>query len=140
MFGFIPIIFIILLWIYIYLNNPFPNFRIPIKISFMAAVATAFCFRYAKRYDAATAEDILEKDKRPPILYLRPFSIENNEGPFLSVLLRKLPKKKPDEELIELIKELGPFVTISHPKKKYLNLELHVSIYKTLTGRMRFQS
>lgn len=104
----------IYIW-WVYIENHTLGVLIPFNIAGVAITASIVCFRHADRLEAISADRLLEKDIRPPILYLRPFALEEDIQPLASILLRKVPRKNTDEYLLDILKEVGPFIAIGKP-------------------------
>lgn len=80
-------------------------------------------WRWSKRLFQPTAEELLGKDQRPPILYLRPFKQDesriNAPKPWLERLAPSYrPEKTLEESLVGFFGELGPVVAIGKPGEK----------------------
>jgi hypothetical protein len=77
-----------------------------------------FCVRRAKKHISIDADDLLIQDRRPPVLYLRTFSIENTKHPFFKTWFFKEPQEKYiDEEIKDITDHYGPLVAIDDPSK-----------------------
>lgn len=69
-------------------------------------------YRYGSRVGAPTAEELLEKDPRPPVLYLRSFSTELLDPDRLWRELGIPNQMREEEALASAFSDLGPFITI----------------------------
>jgi hypothetical protein len=96
-----------------------------LKLLFYIALPVSFsCFYLAKRAHAPSATEILNADPRPPVLYLRPFTVEER---YFVVLPEKEASKytsflgtKIDVTLEQYFGEairqlIGPFVALGNP-------------------------
>jgi hypothetical protein len=72
------------------------------------AVAGILLHRRGERYLQQPAEDVLLRDKRRPIVYLRSFSDDFASRPLMRFISRA-------EETLVLLNCLGPFIAIGRP-------------------------
>ena len=80
------------------------------------------CWRLARKYKAVSAKDALEKDPRPPIIYLRSFQDDGifNPGAFFLAndWLRTLGEKTAEDNLSGMLAPFGPVVAIGRPEEE----------------------
>ena len=80
------------------------------------------CWRLARKHSAVSAKDALEKDPRPPIVYLRSFQDDGlfNPGAFFLAndWLRTLGEKTTEDNLSRLLAPFGPVVAIGRPEEE----------------------
>jgi hypothetical protein len=67
----------------------------------------------AKRYKASSAQKLLARDPRPPVLYFRPFAADATAGK--SVTFTSWFTE--EEEVAKVMNEIGPFVAIGAPNE-----------------------
>lgn len=74
-----------------------------------------------KKLTAPTAEEVLAKDPRPPVVYLRSFE---GDAPASKVYggQHGLGTQSEEEQLAEVMEEIGPFVAIGKPGEKLATL------------------
>jgi hypothetical protein len=82
------------------------------------------CFRfilYGRQKKALLANEVLEKDSRPPIIYLRPFDIDERivEGRVGLLSRRRLSFqfRSYEEQLSRTLRPFGPFLAVGQPKE-----------------------
>jgi hypothetical protein len=66
-----------------------------------------------RRLSAKTAQEVLQSDSRPPILYLRSFSADEKAPTWLG-----LPGPSFEENLRRVLSELGPVIAIGQPGER----------------------
>ena len=66
-----------------------------------------------RRLSAKTAQQVLQSDSRPPILYLRSFSADEKAPTWLG-----LPSPSFEENLTRVLSELGPVIAIGQPGER----------------------
>jgi hypothetical protein len=80
------------------------------------------CRRLARKHRAVSAKSALEKDPRPPIVYLRSFQDDGlfQPGTFFLVndWLRTLNEKTPEESLATQLAPFGPVVACGRPEEE----------------------
>jgi len=84
-----------------------------------SAYLTYVCFRQVQLHQVVSAKEKLEKDLRPPVLYLRSFSHDDdtiekfriNAGGFIDLI----PDASFEESLVPVLERLGPVVAIGRP-------------------------
>lgn len=82
--------------------------------------------RHGKRLRIPSAERLLEKDHRPPVLYLRSFRADNAENPFalssgkpfMDMVGVHLEVPTEEEDLSRVFSEIGPFIAVGSPDEK----------------------
>jgi hypothetical protein len=84
-----------------------------------------WCFQRGKKHKAVMASAVLARDPRPPVLYLRPFKQDPKVGAnpvlrsgFLGSASHGLALITEEEQLAEVMNEIGPFVSIGRPGEK----------------------
>jgi GYF domain 2 len=92
-------------------------------IGVLAGVALGQSFRtLAKKHRAMSAKAALEKDRRPPIVYLRSFQDDGvfNPGTFFLIndWLRTLHLETAERTLAEMLEPYGPVVAIGRPDEE----------------------
>jgi hypothetical protein len=78
------------------------------------------CYIAAKRRTAVSVDTLLAKDRRPPVIYLRPFGDDGKQmqGGLryeLSDSVRALRGKTIEQRLAKVFTKLGPFIAIGRP-------------------------
>lgn len=69
-----------------------------------------FVWTYGHRIMSRSAIEVLRFDTRPPVLYLRSFSSDEKKPTW-----RGLPSPSIEENLAQILSEVGPVITIGHP-------------------------
>lgn len=77
-------------------------------VALILMVLGVFSQRYGMRLKAKTAADLLGKDTRSPVLYLRPFDADNPS-------YLRMEGGSEEEHLAAVMNEIGPFVAIGRP-------------------------
>jgi hypothetical protein len=82
------------------------------------------CFRYSKKFGIMPANLLVKKDKRPPVLYLRPFEFEEistkettvklDATPFIPFSLA-LKLSSYEEILANILSRIGPCIAVGEP-------------------------
>jgi len=78
----------------------------------VAFVGARFVVR-AKRYKAPSAQKVLARDARPPVLYFRPFTADSTAGKAVTFSSWFTE----EEELAMVMNEIGPFIGIGAPSE-----------------------
>jgi hypothetical protein len=97
--------------------------ELPILVLFVAVVRIGVTLlRRGWKYDAVPASELLARDSRPPIVYLRSFQIDAEITPGAHTLLRRAARVftymsaiTPEQELAIVLERLGPVVAIGKP-------------------------
>lgn len=86
------------------------------------------CFRRGQKLVALTAEELLSKDARPPVLYLRSFEEDTitsqwsefkKASDYFNPLGKNMDLGATEEmNLARVMKQIGPFITIGRPSEK----------------------
>jgi hypothetical protein len=82
-------------------------------LAFLPGLAGMRSFARAKRFDACAAAQIQEEDKRPAVVYLRSFDADRRSAGRIGIAGFHLNTE--EGELAEIVKPIGPFVTIGRP-------------------------
>lgn len=83
-------------------------------------IAAIACYTRGKKIAAVAGRQTIEQDKRPPVLYLRSFKDDPTAAivPMVGVLGRAavlLGMETEEEQLAEVMNEIGPFLAIGKP-------------------------
>lgn len=79
-------------------------------LPFMLPLILAFkLWTFGRQLSSKLAGDILRLDKRPPVLYLRPFNVDNAAA----------PANSPEEGLLTVLRGIGPVVSIGIPGERF---------------------
>jgi len=110
-----------------FLDNVFRDLKFQIVFGIVAALLVSFVaksLRYGKRFGVKPAEQVLRKDIRPPVLYLRPFdfrdvstratTLEAEPQEYLPFGM-SIEKASYEEALASVLDEIGPCITVSEP-------------------------
>ncbi|HEV2960263.1 MAG TPA: hypothetical protein VG649_00440 [Candidatus Angelobacter sp.] len=97
---------------------------------FVAFVVVCFgapglaCIRHGQRLAAPTANELLSRDLRPPVLYLRSFEQDTvssrwsdfkNPTDYLNPLGKNMELETEEVTLARVMKQIGPFITVGRP-------------------------
>jgi hypothetical protein len=97
--------------------------ELPILVIFVGVVRLGVALlRRGWKYDAVPASELLARDPRPPIVYLRSFQIDDQITPGADTLLKRaaaiftyMSAITPEQELAVVLGRLGPVVAIGRP-------------------------
>jgi hypothetical protein len=105
-----------------------------VTLAFLAALAGAKCLKKGKQLDALSAQDLLIRDNRPPVVYLRSFQDDAVAaegslnvmplgggfimGGMVAILDSLGGIMSEEEQLAEALKDVGPFIAIGRPGEK----------------------
>jgi hypothetical protein len=92
-------------------------------VAFYQTIVFGRLAQYAKRIQQPSAQSVLERASRPPILFLRPFALDalpvssmGEDNPFeLRYIISWLDKRTFEEHLSSAFEELGPMIAIGRP-------------------------
>lgn len=76
----------------------------------------ARCLAHAKRFEACPASEVLAKDTRPPVLYLRSFGDDPKAAQRAS--MAGFSFNTEEGEIAEIVKSIGPLVAIGRPDEE----------------------
>jgi hypothetical protein len=77
----------------------------------LLALATVKCFVHAKRLRSPSALEILASERRPPVVYFRPFTADVEAKP------RRLDSTTEEEAIAYALNDIGPLVAIGTPEE-----------------------
>lgn len=99
-------------------------------VSLPLVVGLGYGFVLAARMQKMSAEALLRRDARRPVLFLRPFELDRTfgkrRGLWLQLLLtfpfpwdfgRVIPRMTLEEMMVSVLETLGPVVALGHPEK-----------------------
>ena len=97
---------------------------------FLFLIAVSFfyggikAYQLGKKLRAKSAEDLLQHDLRPPVLYLRAFSSDTlgEKKPFSLPFFVPATFLTEEEEIAQVMNQIGPFLTIGQPNDVLPNL------------------
>jgi hypothetical protein len=109
----------------------------------------SICYIAAKRRKAVSVETLLAKDRRRPVIYLRPFGDDGKQmqgGLWyeLSDSVRALRRKTIEQRLAKAFTKLGPFIAIGRPgellpdlgaARMYVDNEVWQEVVEDLTSK-----
>lgn len=81
--------------------------------TFLLLFIGIFLIIFGRKKKASLAEEVLAKDKRPPIIYFRPFNIDGTPISGFQALITTY-----EERLSKALRPLGPFIAIGRPKER----------------------
>jgi hypothetical protein len=77
----------------------------------LTVTLTAAVVTLGRRLKSQTLESILERDKRPPVVYLRPFKTDQQRA-------SPLARKRYEQVLARPFRKVGPFVAVGDPTER----------------------
>ena len=103
-----------------------------------------FCFQQGKKYKVPSAADLLANDVREPVLYLRSFC-DYRAAAAIPIWKRFSPPPDysmagKEEQVAEVISDIGPFVGIGRPGSKLPDLAQPECMWLSRNGRTQFES
>jgi TM2 domain-containing membrane protein YozV len=94
----------------------------PFSVALAVVSVTAWrIWRRAQRHEAPSAEEAMARDPRSPVLYLRSFKddgaalIDDGGWPWVGRLMGLIATQTPEQELAEILGQVGPVIAIGKP-------------------------
>ena len=89
---------------------------------FLIGYASFYLFLKGRQLSTPSAEKILSKDPRPPVLYLRPF-VQDNDYEFSGFLqIFGVGGKTDEQKISDVMSDIGPFIAVGRPGEKFASL------------------
>ncbi len=118
LFTIVLLLLAVLLWFGVGRISNLPDWvrQVGYVLGMFTCVVAIRCAKRVKQYNAFSAEELLTKDKRKPVLYLRSFSADKHGASYSG--RSPLVRSTNEEQLAEMLSEIGPVIAIGRPDDK----------------------